>query len=101
MRKLLRDPSRIESNAVGADGGRQGEASCCTQSARIGDRGLQCPLLAQSGHTELHRTCPLLGVKRTSLPHRKMSSAKIRLCPLLSESGHWSALFAAILALQV
>jgi hypothetical protein len=22
------------------------------------------PLLAQSGHTELHRTCPLLGVKR-------------------------------------
>ena len=25
----------------------------------------QCPLLAQSGHTELHCTCPLLGVKRT------------------------------------
>ena len=25
-----------------------------------------CPLLAQSGHTELHGTCPLLGVKRTS-----------------------------------
>ena len=29
---------------------------------------LRCtsPLLAQSGHAELHRTCPLLGVKRTS-----------------------------------
>ncbi|MGB7459147.1 MAG: hypothetical protein WBM51_26235, partial [Pseudolabrys sp.] len=24
-----------------------------------------CPLLAQSGHAELHCTCPLLGVKRT------------------------------------
>ena len=30
-------------------------------SARI----WRCPLLAQSGHPELHRTCPLLGVKRT------------------------------------
>ena len=26
---------------------------------------LVCPLLAQSGHPSLHRTCPLLGVKRT------------------------------------
>jgi hypothetical protein len=25
----------------------------------------ECPLLAQSGHTELHCTCLLLGVKRT------------------------------------
>ena len=25
----------------------------------------RCPLLAQSGHPWLHRTCPLLGVKRT------------------------------------
>ncbi|MGA7032187.1 MAG: hypothetical protein WB052_05060, partial [Pseudolabrys sp.] len=25
----------------------------------------QCPLLALSGHTELQRTCPLSGVKRT------------------------------------
>ena len=25
-----------------------------------------CPLLAQSGHTELHCTCPLLGVERTT-----------------------------------
>jgi hypothetical protein len=25
----------------------------------------ECPLLAQSGHSPLHRTCPLLGVKRT------------------------------------
>jgi hypothetical protein len=24
----------------------------------------QCPLLAQSGHRSLHRTCPLSGVKR-------------------------------------
>ena len=27
--------------------------------------GLECLLLALSGHTELHCTCPLLGVKRT------------------------------------
>ena len=32
------------------------------------------PLLAQSGHAELHCTCPLLGVKRTSQRHRKMSA---------------------------
>jgi len=25
----------------------------------------RCPLLAHSGHGLLHRTCPLLGVKRT------------------------------------
>ena len=25
----------------------------------------ECPLVAQSGHLYLHRTCPLLGVKRT------------------------------------
>ena len=40
----------------------------------------ECPLLAQSGHIELHRTCPLLGVKRTWLLHCK--------CPLLTQSGH-------------
>ena len=34
----------------------------------------QCPLLAQSGHTELHCTCPLLGVKRTSHGHVPMSA---------------------------
>ena len=28
-------------------------------------RADECPLLAQSGHTELQRTCPLSGVKRT------------------------------------
>ena len=33
-----------------------------------------CTLLAQSRHTELHCTCPLLGVQRTSLSHRKMSA---------------------------
>ena len=27
----------------------------------------RCPLLAQSGHAELHCTCPLLAVKRTSI----------------------------------
>jgi hypothetical protein len=59
---------------------------------------LVCPLLAQSGHPKLHRTCPLLGVKRTwpfagirfrgrywgqsghGLLHCK--------CPLLTQSGH-------------
>src|SRR5215471_9753464 len=32
---------------------------------------MRCPLLAQSGHALVHRTCPLLGVKRTCLfaPH--------------------------------
>ena len=25
----------------------------------------QCPLLALSGHGSMHRTCPLMGVKRT------------------------------------
>ena len=34
----------------------------------------QCPLLAQSGHSKIVDQCPLLGVKRTSLPHRKMSA---------------------------
>ena len=40
----------------------------------------QSPLLAQSGHADLHRTCPLSGVKRHALPHGK--------CPLLTQSGH-------------
>src|SRR4029450_4176738 len=33
-------------------------------------RLLRCmsPLLAQSGHPQLHRTCPLSGVKRTLIP---------------------------------
>ena len=34
----------------------------------------KCPLLAQSGHELVHCTCPLSGVKRTSLSHRKMSA---------------------------
>ena len=34
----------------------------------------RCPLLVQSRHSKLGRTCPLSGVKRTSLPHRKMSA---------------------------
>ncbi|MGC1841783.1 MAG: hypothetical protein WA694_13400 [Pseudolabrys sp.] len=32
--------------------------------------GGQCPLLARSGHTDLHRKCPLLGVKRTFIQGR-------------------------------
>jgi hypothetical protein len=38
------------------------------------NKPVRCPLLAQSGHGPVHRTCPLLRVKRTSLPHRKMSA---------------------------
>ena len=34
----------------------------------------RCPLLAQSGHPWLHRTCPLLGVKRTCRGHHRMSA---------------------------
>jgi hypothetical protein len=33
-----------------------------------------CPLLALSGHPQLHRTCPLLGVKRTSRADARMSA---------------------------
>ena len=45
-----------------------------------GSRNLTCPLLAQSVHAELGRTCPLLGVKRTWLLHC--------ICLLLAQSGH-------------
>ena len=34
----------------------------------------ECPLLALSGHAELHCTCPLLGVKRTSACAMQMSA---------------------------
>ena len=34
----------------------------------------ECPLLALSGHRFLHRTCPLLGVKRTCLVALHMSA---------------------------
>ena len=34
----------------------------------------ECPLLALSGHELVHRTCPLLGVKRTSLFALHMSA---------------------------
>jgi hypothetical protein len=33
-----------------------------------------CPLLAQSGHPSLHRTCPLSRVKRTSQLAARMSA---------------------------
>ena len=35
---------------------------------------VECPLSAQSGHTKLHCTCPLLGVKRTCLFALQMSA---------------------------
>ena len=38
--------------------------------------GMECPLLAHSGHWFLHRTCPLSGVKRTFLTLSKSSSAQ-------------------------
>jgi hypothetical protein len=37
---------------------------------------MECPLLAQSGHRLVHRTCPLLGVKRTSACALQMSDPK-------------------------
>ena len=40
----------------------------------ISDRFRECPLLALSGHAELHCTCPLLGVKRTCAEHHAMSA---------------------------
>src|SRR5262249_23157318 len=47
---------------------------------------LQCmsPLLAHSGHRLLHRTCPLLGVNRTSFGLKEMSAYDAvdgQLCP--------------------
>ena len=50
----------------------------------------RCPLLVQSRHSKLGRTCPLSGVKRTSLPHRKMSAQgrTPRTCLLMTQSGH-------------
>ena len=37
-------------------------------SYRLHEAGtLRCPLLALSGHRLVHRTCPLSGVKQTSL----------------------------------
>ena len=38
----------------------------------------RCPLLALSGHALVHRTCPLLGVKRTWFSRRKMSAYDLR-----------------------
>ena len=50
----------------------------------------RCPLLAQIGHPSLHRTCPLLGVKRTSACALHMSAFRGKAdimrgiqCPLL------------------
>src|SRR5262245_57458917 len=59
----------------------------------------RCPLLAQSGHSKLHRTCPLSGVKRTSVsalqmsafdPKRTCAARKNRgdFCPLLVASPY-------------
>jgi hypothetical protein len=38
------------------------------------ERMARCPLLPLSGHSSLHRTCPLSGVKRTSLVALHMSA---------------------------
>src|SRR5262249_47285320 len=38
--------------------------------------GLRCPLLALSGHSRLHRTCPLSRIKRTSLSPPNKASAR-------------------------
>src|SRR5262252_3628575 len=35
----------------------------------------ECPLLAQSGHHNCTDECPLSGVKRTLLGHRRMSTS--------------------------
>jgi len=40
-------------------------SSFTARARRRGDRIGACPLLAQSGHPSLHRTCPLSGVKQT------------------------------------
>ena len=48
--------------------------------SRIAYSFVSCPLLAQSGHSDLHCTCPLLGVKPTRL--------KWTLFPLLAHSRH-------------
>jgi hypothetical protein len=37
------------------------------------ERPRECPLLAQSRHGLVHRTCPLLGVKRTC-PQTKITT---------------------------
>jgi len=41
-----------------------------------------CPLLALSGHTELHCTCPLSGVKRTSRAWEAQHRLKAHAVPL-------------------
>src|SRR5215467_10265529 len=69
-------------------------ACCCCERVRAlslngppraptTDRSLMqrmSPLLAQSGHPSLPRTCPLSGVKRTSVLHC--------ICLLMTQSGH-------------
>ena len=44
---------------------------------------VRCLLLAQSGHSCLHRTCPLSGKKQTS--------SEGFLLPLLTQSGNWTS----------
>src|SRR5215469_3006566 len=67
-------------------------------------RVVECPLLAQSGHSTTEFQCPLLGVKRTFLELVSMSafdpkrtSADVATCPLLlgtpvSKGGHQDSL---------
>jgi hypothetical protein len=51
----------------------QGDGPLLAQSGHA-ELHRTCPLLAQSGHAELHRTCPLSGVKRTCLFALQMSA---------------------------
>jgi hypothetical protein len=59
-------PRKVADKAVG-----KLEGSLTTSGCRVPLRPLcisltgECPLLAQSGHLFLHRTCPLSWVKRT------------------------------------
>src|SRR5690349_3850735 len=53
------------------------EFACKThrqQNQRDRSFRLQCPLMAQSRHLQLHRTCPLSGVKQTWLFAVRMSA---------------------------
>ncbi|MGA9437371.1 MAG: hypothetical protein WBV76_04125, partial [Pseudolabrys sp.] len=42
-----------------------GDAFFVGRAVQLATLAAHVPLLAQSGHRSLHRTCPLLGVKRT------------------------------------
>src|SRR5262245_51516970 len=57
------------------------------------ERTLQCPLMAHSGHARVHRTCPLLGVKRTSFREKRTlaDTASVRLSAVTGTQIHDAA----------